>query len=59
MEFFSSHYNASKIGALILSIFNYFFGLIFIFFLFLFLSPGPWILEQATQRETKYLMNSA
>ena len=31
MEFFPSHYNAYKIGALILSIFNYFLGLIFIF----------------------------
>ena len=44
MEFFLLHYNESKIGALILSILKYFFGLIFIFIFFYFyfypLAPG-------------------
>ena len=44
MEFFPLYYNASKIGALILSIFNYFFDIIFIFSYFYFypLAPGFW-----------------
>ena len=57
-EFFFLHQNALKLRQLILNIFILFFRPHFYFFKFLFLSPGPWILKQATPRETGNLMSS-